>query len=152
MKAILKTCAVQLRVGSVYDGQHMTNLEVIQELYRTFREKDYDAFLRICTPDLEWIQNEGFPQGATRRGAEAVIEGVFKAFNNDWESWSFNIEQYLDAGETIIVIGSYAGCHRLSGKSFSSPAAHVYDICNGKVCRFRQFTDTKVIWDAIDIC
>jgi ketosteroid isomerase-like protein len=150
LKEILKTSAVQLRVGSVYDRQHMTNLEVIQELYRTFREKDYDAFLHICTPDLEWIQNEGFPRGATRRGAKAVVEGVFKAFNNDWELWSFDIEQYLDAGETIIVIGSYTGCHRLSGKSFCSPAAHVYDICDGKVFRFRQFTDTKVIWDAIN--
>lgn len=102
----------------------MTNLEVIQELYRAFREKDYDAFLRICAPNVEWIQNEGFPRGATRRGAEVVVEGVFKAFNNDWESWSFDIEQYLDAGETIIVIGSYAGRHRVSGKSFRSPAAH----------------------------
>jgi ketosteroid isomerase-like protein len=128
----------------------MTNLEVIQELYRAFREKDYDAFLRICTSDLEWIQSESFPRGATHRGAEAVVEGVFKAFNNDWESWSFDIEQYLDAGETIVVIGSYAGRHRLSGKSFRSPAAHVYDICDGKVFRFRQFTDTKVIWNAMD--
>ena len=34
----------------------MTNLEVIQELYRAFREKDYDAFLDICSPSLEWIQ------------------------------------------------------------------------------------------------
>ena len=42
----------------------MTNLDVIQELY-TFREKDYDAFLHICTPDLELIRNVGFPQGAT---------------------------------------------------------------------------------------
>lgn len=128
----------------------MTKLEVIQELYRAFREKDYDAFLRICAPDLEWIQNEGFPRGTTHRGAEAVVKGVFKAFNNDWESWSFDIEQYLDAGETIIVIGSYAGRYRVSGKSFRSPAAHVYDICNGKVSRFRQFTDTKVIWDAMN--
>jgi len=127
----------------------MTNLEVIRELYRAFREKDYDAFLRICVPDLEWIQNEGFPRGATHRGAEAVVEGVFKAFSNDWESWSFDVEQYLDAGETIIIIGSYAGCHRVSGKSFRSPAAHVYDICNGKVSRFRQFTDTKLIWEAM---
>ncbi len=31
----------------------MTNLEVIEELYRAFREQDYDAFLRLCTPDLE---------------------------------------------------------------------------------------------------
>ncbi len=43
----------------------MNNLEVIEELYRAFREQDYDAFLRICTPDLEWIQNDGFPRGAT---------------------------------------------------------------------------------------
>lgn len=127
----------------------MTNLQIIQELYRAFREKDYNAFMRICTPDLKWIQNEGFPQGANYQGAEAVVEGVFKAFNLDWEAWSFDIEQYLDAGVTIIVIGSYAGRHRISGKSFRSRAAHVYDICDGKVSRFQQFTDTKVIWDAM---
>lgn len=132
------------------DRHYMTNLEVIQELYRAFREKDDEAFLRICAPDLEWIQNEGFPRGATHQGAKAVIEGVFKTFTHIWESWSFDIEQYLDAGDTIIVIGSYAGCHRVSGKSFRSPAAHVYDIYNGKVSRFRQFTDTKIIWDAMD--
>jgi hypothetical protein len=132
------------------EGFSMTNLELIKELYRAFREKDDDAFLKICTPNIEWIQNPGFPEGKTYIGAQAVIEGVFKAFNNDWKSWSFEIEQYLDAGEEIIVIGSYVGCHRVSGKSFCSPAAHVYDIHNGKVCRFRQFTDTKLIWDAMD--
>ncbi|NJR60864.1 MAG: nuclear transport factor 2 family protein [Cyanobacteria bacterium CRU_2_1] len=127
----------------------MTNLEIIQELYRAFREKDYDAFLRICTSDLEWIQNEGFPRGATYRGAEAVVEGVFKAFDDNWEFWLFDIEQYLDAGETVIVIGSYAGRYHSTGKSFRASAAHVYDLCNGKISRFRQFTDTKVIWDAM---
>jgi len=128
----------------------MTNLEIIRELYRAFREKDYNAFLRICTRDLEWIQNKGFPRGATHRGAETVIEGVFKAFNHDWESWSFDIEQYLDAGETVIIIGSYAGRYRSTGKSFRSSAAHVYDLRDGKVSRFRQFTDTKAIWDAMN--
>ncbi|MGV0028561.1 nuclear transport factor 2 family protein [Phormidesmis priestleyi] len=127
----------------------MTNLEVMEELYRAFREQDYDAFLRICTPDLEWIQNDGFPRGATHRGAAAVVERVFKMFNHDWESWAFDIEQYLYPGGTIIVIGSYTGCYRLTSKSFRSPAAHVYDLCDGKVFRFRQFTDTKVIWNAM---
>lgn len=128
----------------------MTNLEIIQELYRAFGEQDYDAFLRICASELEWIQNEGFPRGATYRGAEAVVEKIFKAFNYDWESWAFDIEQYLDAGETIIVIGSYTGRYRSTGKSFCSPTAHVYDLGDGKVFRFRQFSDTKVIWDAMN--
>ncbi|MBD1999047.1 nuclear transport factor 2 family protein [Leptolyngbya sp. FACHB-541] len=128
----------------------MTNLEVIQELYRAFREKDYDAFLKICTPDLEWIQSEGFPQGATYRGAEAVIEGVFKRNDTRWEKFSFQIEQYLDADESVIVIGAYVGRHRQSQKPLHAAAAHVYDLNNGKVCRFRMFADTKLIWNAMN--
>lgn len=127
----------------------MTNLDVVRELYRSFRERDYEAFLRLCSPDLEWIQNEGFPRGSTKRGAQTVVEQVFKTFNHDWENWRFDIEEYLDAGETIIVIGTYSGVHRGTGKSMRSPAAHVYDLADGKVTRFRQFTDTKVIWDAM---
>lgn len=128
----------------------MTNRAIIEELYRAFREKDYQAFKQICVPEIEWIQNEGFPRGATRRGAQTVIDDVFKAFNNDWEDWRFQIEEYLDAGDKIVVIGFYQGRHRETGKQFHAPAAHVYDLTDGKVVRFRQFTDTKVIWNAME--
>lgn len=127
----------------------MTNLEVVQELYRAFRAKDYEAFLHICTPDLEWIQNEGFPQGATYQGAAAVVEGVFKSNNERWEMFSFHIDQYLDAGDSVIVTGAYVGRHRQSQKSLRAAAAHIYDLIDGKVCRFRMFADTKTIWDSM---
>ncbi len=68
----------------------MNNVEVIQELYRAFREKDYDAFLNICTEDIEWVQNEGFPNGSTRRGASEFIEGVFKANDSNWKSFAYH--------------------------------------------------------------
>lgn len=127
----------------------MNNIEVIQELYRAFREKDYDAFLSISTKDLEWIQNEGFPGGAKRKGAFEVIEEVFKANNNNWENFAFQIEDFLDTGSSVIVIGKYAGCNRISGKTMSAAAAHIYDLRDGKICRFRMFADTKKIWDSI---
>jgi len=127
----------------------MTNLEAIQESYRAFHEKDYDAFISICTPDLEWIQNEGFPQGATYQGAEAVVKGVFQSNDERWEMFSFHIEQYLDARDSVIVIGMYSGHHRQSSKPLRAAAAHVYDLVDGKVCRFRMFADTKTIWDAM---
>ena len=126
-----------------------TNLETVQELYRAFREKDYDAFLNICTPDLEWIQNEGFPEGATYHGAAVVVEKVFKSNDARWEKFSFQIEQYLDAGESVIVIGAYIGMNRQSQKSLRAAAAHIYDLRGGKVCRFRMFADTKTIWNSM---
>jgi len=127
----------------------MTNLEVIQELYRAFREKDYDAFLNICTPDLEWIQNEGFPQGRTYQGAEAVIAGVFKSNDERWEMFSFQIDRCLDAGNYVVVIGAYVGRHRQTQKTLRAVAAHVYDLVDGKVRRFQMFADTKTIWDSM---
>jgi hypothetical protein len=127
----------------------MNNIEIVQELYRAFREKDYDVFLRICTDDLEWIQNEGFPGGATRKGAIEVVEKVFKANDNNWKDFTYEIEQFLDAGDSIVVIGKYSGQHCVSGKFMRAVAAHIYDIRDGKVSRFRMFADTKTIWDAM---
>ena len=127
----------------------MNNIEVIQELYRAFREKDYESFLNICAEDLEWVQNEGFPGGDTRKGASEVIEGVFKANNNNWEGFAYHVEEFIDADNSVIVIGRYAGRDRISGKSMNAAAAHVYDLCDGKVYRFRMFADTKKIWDSM---
>jgi uncharacterized protein len=127
----------------------MNNIEVVQELYRAFRDKDYDAFLRISTDDLEWIQNKGFPGGATYKGVSEVIEAVFKANHHNWEGFAYNIEQFLTASNSVIVIGSYTGRNRISGKSMSAAAAHIYDLRDGKVCRFRMFADTKTIWDTM---
>jgi uncharacterized protein len=128
----------------------MTNLETVQELYRAFREQDDAALFRICTPDLEWIQNEGFPQGATYHGAVAVVEGVFKSNHARWEKFSFQIDQYLDAGDSIIVTGAYVGHNRQSQQPLHAVAAHIYDLIDGKVCRFRMFADTKTIWDSLE--
>jgi uncharacterized protein len=127
----------------------MTNLEIIQELYRAFREHDYAAFLHICTPDLVWIQNEGFPHSATYHGAASVIEGVFKSNDERWETFSFHIDQYLEAGDAVIVIGTYIGLNRQTQKPLCAAAAHVYDLVDSKVCRFRMFADTKTIWDSM---
>lgn len=127
----------------------MNNIEVIQELYRAFRDKDDDAFLKVTTKDLEWIQNAGFPGGATHKSALEVIEGVFRANNNNWENFAFHIEEFLDAGNSVIVIGHYSGRHHTSRKTLDAAAAHIYDLRDEKVYRFRMFADTKKIWDSM---
>lgn len=127
----------------------MSNLEIVQELYRCFQEKDYDGFRAICTEDLECIQNEGFPNSAAWNGADAVIDAVFKGNCAEWENFSYQIVQFLDAGSSIVAIGNYGGRHHKTKKQMHVAAAHVYDLKDGKVFRFRMFADTKPMWDAM---
>ena len=126
----------------------MSNVDVIRRLYESFQAKDYGEFKRLCDSDLEWIQNEGFPNGGRHRGADQVVENVFRSFAKHWDQWSFAIQEILDAGDHVIVLGEYSGRHKETGKSFRAAAAHVYNLRNGLVHRFRQYTDTAVIRDA----
>jgi len=126
----------------------MTPLELIEELYRCFREKDFAGFAAICAPDLEWIQCAGFPGGGRHVGVEAVIEEVFKKNRSTWLGFAFQREEILASGDTVVVIGRYGGQHHKTGKSMEVAAVHVYDVRDGKVWRFRMIADTKPMWDA----
>lgn len=124
-------------------------VELIQALYRSFGEAGFASFRKLCKPDIEWVQNAGFPNGATYHGVDAVIEGVFHGNSRRWEGFGMDVGQILDAGANLVVLGHYRGTHRETGKSFRAAVAHVYDIEEGRVARFRMFADTKTIWGSL---
>ena len=126
-----------------------TNLEIIQDLYTFFKEKDYDSFRNICDEKITWNQNPGFPKGSSYKGADEIVNNVFRSFDENWKEWKFKIIKIYDAGATIIVTGLYEGRHKLTGKTFVSEAAHIYDLKDGKIVTFQQYADSKVIWDAM---
>lgn len=124
----------------------MNNRAIVEELYRAFRERDFDAFRAICTADLEWIQCAGFPGGDVHRGADAVLKHVFEKNRQTWEGFAFHRDDLLDAGDSIVVLGKYKGNHHETGKPMEAAAVHVYDVRDGKVWRFRMYADTQPMW------
>ncbi|HVT72209.1 MAG TPA: nuclear transport factor 2 family protein [Lacunisphaera sp.] len=127
----------------------MTNIEIVRAVYASVRESDYDAFRRLCAPDVIWTQNKGFPQGGVRVGAEAVIDGVFRRFAREWTSWRYELEQVLESGNQVVALGAYHGVHAQTNKRMKADAAHVFRLADGKVVAFRQFADTKAVCDAM---
>lgn len=125
------------------------NIDLIQALYRAFRGGDYEGFASMCTEDLEWIQSPGFPYGGHHRGAQATVDGVFLELKKHWDGWGFHVEEMLDAGTRVIVLGRYRGTHKTTGKAFTAATAHVFDIEGGQVRRFRQYSDTALIQEAV---
>jgi ketosteroid isomerase-like protein len=126
----------------------MNNLAVVQKMYRALARKDLAAVRELFLPEIEWIQNAGFPGGSRQIGADAVLQGVFVRFGAEWSDWQANVDQWLDAGETVVALGEYRGTFKATGKSTNAAFAHVYDVREGRIVRFRQYADTAVVRDA----
>ncbi|MGH7486606.1 MAG: nuclear transport factor 2 family protein [bacterium] len=121
------------------------NLEIVQSLYKAFADHDSDQIRAILDPEIEWIQNEGFPGGGRHLGAEAVISDVLGRLGRDWEGWGAEVGRWLDAGESIVALGEYQGTNRATGKSMTAAFAHVLWLREGRVVRFEQYADTAKV-------
>ena len=127
----------------------MTPLQTIQKLYASFGARDFHAFRELCSPSIQWFQNPGFPGGATYEGADAIIEGVFERNDALWKDFRFELESMHEAGNVVTVIGHYAGRNRTTEEPFRASVAHIYDVANGAVQRFRMFADTHTLHQSL---
>ncbi len=126
----------------------MNNQRVVQDLYDAFARKDEARLRELLAPDVEWVQCAGFPGGGRRHGVEEVLEKVFASLPTEWRGWRVQVDEYLDAGPSIVALGRYAGTHGVTGRSMEAVFAHVYDVETERITRFRQFTDTVPLDEA----
>ena len=94
----------------------MTNLEIVQRMYAAFANRDREMILDLFHPQIEWVQNEGFPGGGRHVGSEAVLNVVFAKFWQEWDVWRAVVTEWLDAGEANIAIGEYQGTFKATGR------------------------------------
>ncbi len=127
----------------------MSNLETVQKMYDAFRNRDRDRLLQIFDPEIEWIQNDGFPGESRHVGAASVVDEVFGALRSDWDHWRAPVSEWIDAGDTVIALGQYQGVYAATGNGMTAAFAHVYDLRKGRIVRYRQYTDTLKIAEAM---
>jgi uncharacterized protein len=123
----------------------MSNLEIVQRLYAAFGNGDRNTILELLDPQIEWVQNEGFPGGGRHIGAEDVLNDVFAKFRLEWDVWQAVVREWIDAGNTIIAIGEYRGLYKATGRSMTAAFAGVYRVRAGRIISFHQYTDTAMI-------
>ena len=75
---------------------------------------------------------------------QVVLDGVLMRFGSEWDAFTVTPEEWLDAGNHVVVLGTYTGTHKATGRSSTSTQfAHVWAVKVPRVLRFQQFTDTK---------
>lgn len=126
----------------------MNNVDVIKRLYQAFAEGDLDTVSTLLDPSVEWIESEGIPYGGVFMGYEAVLNGVFASIGADWDNFQSHVDQFIDADDIVITLGTDSGIYKATGKSMTAPTASVWTVKNGKVVKFRQYIDTLAVANA----
>jgi ketosteroid isomerase-like protein len=127
------------------------NISVIRGMYESFSTGDVSAVLRRMHQQIEWKEAENFIYADRNPyvGPQAVLEGVFMRLASEWADFMVIPEEWLDAGNHVVVLGTYSGRHKESGKEVRAQFAHIWGVTHGRVVRFQQYTDTKQFAEAI---
>ena len=94
---------------------------------------------------IQWREADNFlyADGNPYVGPQAVAEGVFQRIVSDVENFAVLPEHFIEGGDTVVVEGRYQGKMKATGTPVDAQFAHVWQLRDGKVVRFQQYTDTK---------
>lgn len=119
--------------------------DVVKAHYDANDRRDIEGILADITATTQWTEMAGFPCAGTYVGPEAIVKNVFMALGAQFDDYTFKLEQLLDAGDHAIGIGDYSARHKKTGKAMTARVVHVWQVRDGKVARFEQFTDTLLV-------
>lgn len=128
------------------------NTAIVRRSYEAFARGDMDAVMADMDEAIEWHQAQGLPHGGTYRGLAAVRANVFDPLDRDWWSaFSALPDEFLEAGDEVVVLGRYHGTARQTDKELDVPFVHIWSLRDGKAWRFRQFLDTAGWIEALSV-
>lgn len=123
----------------------MTAYDVVKAHYDANERGDLAGMLAPLADDVRWTEMAGFPCAGTYIGPDAVRENVFERLGREWDGYTASITELLDAGDTVIGLGTYSGTYKATGESMNVRVAHVWRVAGDKVVAFEQFTDTLLV-------
>jgi uncharacterized protein len=110
------------------------NVDVVRAIYDRFRAGDQDGALALHDTQIEVHDRPQAPDPQVYRGHEGVLEavGVSQAA---FAGLDMMPEEFIDAGDRVIVVFRFRGKGRESGVPIDERLAHVWTIRDGKAVR-----------------
>ncbi|GAA1600153.1 hypothetical protein GCM10009789_62930 [Kribbella sancticallisti] len=129
-------------------------VELVRGLYDSFAQRDVAGMLGMLDPQVEWNQAEHVTlwPGGPVVGPDAVAGQVLARFPELFgDTFRIEVGRLHECGDVVIMEGRYRATVRPTGKDLDVQVVHVWDIADGKVVRWQQYTDTWEFAEATGI-
>jgi ketosteroid isomerase-like protein len=113
------------------------NVELVRAVYELWATGDFRAAADLVAPGFEWDQRGGVVEPGTHRGpqAEQALRRVFEVYEN----FRIEAEEYIDAGEKIVVVARSHGTARGSGMQLDQRFAFAWTVHDGELLCMTQY-------------
>jgi uncharacterized protein len=115
-------------------------VNLVKEGYAAWNSGDRDWVLEHMADDVEWLTPADDPDPGTYKGHEGIEQY--------WAQWraavgqlSFEIEETIDAGDSVVVVARRQGRGEHSGLEVSDRVIQVFEFTGDKCTRVREYYD-----------
>jgi ketosteroid isomerase-like protein len=127
------------------------NVELVRRMGEAFNRGDLDAAIALADPPPEF---EYVPSGdligdlaGVKRGPEELRRAA-EVFFGEFDDPHFEVHELIDAGDHVFYGVTLWGRGRQSGVETSWDGWHVWTARNGRMVRWRTFTDRDAALEA----
>ena len=120
------------------------NVEVIRRGYGHFMAT---GEVRART-DLVWdVSRLGWPDQQIYSGVEGAMQFMAE-WADAWDGWELEVEDYLDAGERVVVIINQRGRSKATGIPVDMRFAQVWTLREGRAIRMEMYASPEEALEA----
>jgi ketosteroid isomerase-like protein len=117
----------------------MSNIDTARSAYDAFGSGDLAALQELFAEDAVWVTSDELPLGGEVHGRDQIMAN-FAQIPNYWTSFSVDPEEFIDAGDYVVVRGTQRAGNDKG--SFAAPFVHLLKYENGKAVRGEFYTDS----------
>ena len=128
----------------------MSNTDTLKQGYEAFGRGDLDGATENFADDIRWENPEAsqVPNNGVTEGRDAVKQ-LFADLANHWESFSIVPDEFIESGDTVVVLSHAEAKGKQTGKEVKLPWVHIWRFSDGKATEVQALTDTALAADAL---
>jgi ketosteroid isomerase-like protein len=112
------------------------NVEVVRRLFDSYSRGDYAGAAACLDPDVVYEVGQELPLHG-----RAAVRAMWERWDSTWEDLETVPEEFVDAGDQILVTVYYSARGRGSGIAYEERLFDVYTFRDGSCVRKREFRE-----------
>jgi uncharacterized protein len=123
----------------------MTDMETANRLYEAFEARDAETLAGLLHPDFRGDVTPGLPRGwgGVYDGPQAMLRDCWGSVVAELDSRPVPEDIVGTDDGRILVLGTYRGSARKSGREHEAVFAHVLTFRDGRIVALTQITDSR---------